>query len=436
MKKGCILLISVFVMNACFYKSVMQDDADDIIKARIYDYDGKTCLVMLEAVFQATSKQGGRGLTQITGFNEYRISVYDISDGRLLVRKKTGKQQSNPLVFLGCTPQNIWFYSFENGIHSLDPEKLEMKISQEIIFEKNPELRGNLAVCEGYQIPQFFQFNDVTQTIILTDNKGYRYFLNTVTLQAERSEREYTPFEEWGKRPFETYVNLPEPYFSISGDLRKQIRVNGKEVNPGITFLDGEFIAERNPAHLSKGIEDKIIFYSDTEKKLNDRIKVLKALNGGRGPEWRSPEQDTLRKLDNDRYTAERMHRDLKESQTDIHRQGSSHRYTQLLSPDTTSFFVFHRSGTAKDAGCIISRVELKNHRDLKEGWTTGIPGLFFDPSAARETSTFKEVFSKGNPEFGFSFFGLAGKKLIFVWMLHAVCLDTETGRIMWMKKI
>ena len=147
-KKIGLILISVICFNACFYKSVMKDEADDIIKARIYDFDGKTCLVMLEAVFQATSKEGGRGLTQITGFNEYRISVYDVLDGRLMARIKAGKQRSQPTEFLGCTPHHIWFYSFENGIHSLDPFTLEKKVSQETIFEINPELRGNLAICE------------------------------------------------------------------------------------------------------------------------------------------------------------------------------------------------------------------------------------------------------------------------------------------------
>jgi hypothetical protein len=111
---------------------------------------------------------------------------------------------------------------------------------------------------------------------------------------------------------------------------------------------------------------------------------------------------------------------------------GNSYSYTPLLSPDTTSFFVFHRSGTQKDAKVVISRIEMKNFKEIKELWTTEIPGLFFDPSAAEETNSFKEVFSKGNPEFRFSFFDRTDNRLIIVWMLHVCCLDMNTGALLW----
>ena len=301
-----------------------------------------------------------------------------------------------------------------------------------MIFDNNPELKGNLAICEWYQIPQYFQFNDITKNVVLTDNKGYRYLLDCETLKAKKTVGEYTSFDSHSDRPFETSVTLPPPNLYISGDLRKQIKVNNKEINPDLSFLDGQFIADRNSARVYEGIQKKLSLYMIQMEKLYPELHRLNSLNNGTGPPWRGLQRDTLRALENTRYSIERNISDLEDSFTDITRQGYSHRYTQLLSPDTTSFLVFHRSGTEKEARVVISRIERKNQMKLKELWITEVPGLFFDPSAARETTIFREVFSRGNPEFRFSQFELVHNRLVIVWMLHIYCIDIESGKVFW----
>lgn len=432
MKKVLVFITLAVLLNGCAFKSVMDGEADDIIKARICSFGDKNYLVMLEAVFQATSKEYNRGVSLVTGHNDLRVSVYDLTNGSLIVRKKTGRQNQQPVEFLGCTDGNLWFYSFEDGIHSLDPLTLETKVSQESVFAENPELRDHLATCEWYQLPQFFQFNEITHQLVLTDDKGYRYLLDPVSIKAKRINWEYRSFDPRRDQPFVTSVASPQSPFALTGDLRKQIKVEGKEVNSDLTFLDGQFIADRNPARTVEGIDARLSGYMIRLEAIYPRIVEMNSLNGGAGPSRGEPLRDTLRLLENYRYSLEAEVRDLERYRTDVTEDGVSHSYVSLLSPDTTSFFVFHRSGTQKDAYVVISRIQMKNYNTASALWETEIQGLFHDPTDAEETNAFKEVFSKGSPEFVFSFFDIAGNKLIIVWMLHVHCLDLETGRVLW----
>jgi hypothetical protein len=167
-------------------------------------------------------------------------------------------------------------------------------------------------------------------------------------------------------------------------------------------------------------------------EELFSKIMTLKALNNGDGPQWRTPERDTLRILEDSSNKIGNDINKLGVCRNDIMVNGHSNSYDQLLSPDTATFFVFHSSGTQKDANVVISRIQLKNNTELHELWSTEMPGLFHNPGAARETNTFKAVFSKGSPEFRFSYINLDNDKLIIVWMLHVYCLNIKDGTILW----
>ena len=432
MKKLTALLVLATALTSCMYKSVMEGEADSIVKARIYNFEGKQNLVMAETVFQATSKEGGRGITLITGFSEQRISVYNLEDGSLIIRKKTGRQNKLPLEFLGCTPGKLWFYSSFDGIHALDPETLEIKVTQETIFEKNPEIKDKLATCEWYELPRYFQFRDISREVVLTDNQGYRYLLDPESLIATKILWEYKPFDPKTDRHFTTAITFPPPTLVLTGELRKQIRVEGKDINPGLTFLAGQFIIDRNPVRIIEGIDRKLSWYMLRMEAIYPDLLELNAMNDGSGPRWGTWQRDTLRRREDTRDKLGYDIKNLEAYRVGISSEGFSHQYNLLLSPDTTSFFVFHSSGTAKDANVVISRIQRNGGAELRELWSTEIPGLFHDPSAARETNTFKEIFSKGSPEFRFSQFEIEGNRLIIVWMLHVHCIDIETGAILW----
>lgn len=92
-----ILLFLVISGFSCMYKSVMEGEADDIKKARIYNYQDNNYLVTIEYVYQVMSKESGRGYTMITGHNDPRISVYDLDSGILIARKKRDGSTGIPL---------------------------------------------------------------------------------------------------------------------------------------------------------------------------------------------------------------------------------------------------------------------------------------------------------------------------------------------------
>ena len=112
MKKLPLLVFLLLLFGGCMHKSVMKDTADDIVKARIYSFDNLHYLVTSELVYQATSKQSGRGITTITGYNEQRISVYNLPDGKLLARglipAGAGRTRDALRPYRGCWAHPRW----------------------------------------------------------------------------------------------------------------------------------------------------------------------------------------------------------------------------------------------------------------------------------------------------------------------------------------
>lgn len=433
MKKIIILLIlTALAGTSCFYKSVMTGEADEINQARIYNFNEKNYLVTMEYVFQAVYKEGGRGINITSGYNDQRISVYNLEDGSLKARKNTGRIDRYPILFLGCSKDHLWFYSPSNGLHTLDPENLEMKLTHDQIMKNNPELGSKLAACEWYQLQQYFQFNDITQNVVVTDNQGYRYFLDIGTLNTKKNEGEYLSFNPRRDRQLETNISFPPPRMSMTGDLRKQIRIDNREVNGSLTFLDGKFMVERDPVRLLTGISEQLTTNKIQMEALNNQLSQLNSTSGGSGPDRRFYQQNFKNRLNNSRQKTENLINELEKALTDISLTGFSHHYSQPLSPDSTSFFVFHSAGTAKEANLRISRIRRTGSVELKELWTTELNGIFYNPDAARETNVFKEVFSKGNPGFRFSQFEMEDNKLVMIWMLHLICINMDNGKLLY----
>lgn len=426
------LLLMLLAMSSCFHKSVMNDGADDIESARIYNFSDGQYLVCLEAVFQATSKKSGQGITQISGYNDMRISVYDLNTGNLVVRKATGTQIDHAIAFLGCTEGNLWFYTMDDGLHSLNPKTLEPVVTQEMIFEKNPSLKDNLATCEWYQYSQFFQYSELKGVVLLSDNQGFRYEMNPKTLEAVKMPGDYTMPLERNDDPLEAYSSFDRKDINMAGDLRKHITWQSKTLDSLTTFLEGEFIADRNITRIYTTIEARKNAAVNNYNKYSRLVDSMKTQNKGAPFLYGSPQYILYRHYDDSLRTANSEKEDLERLMGYIVKDGHTSSYKQLLMPDSTSFFVFHRSNTAKDANVIVSRVQIKNHKQMKELWRTTLPALFFDPSAAEETDAFKIVFSDGSPDFGFSYINLVGNRLIIVWMLHVHCLDINTGKLLW----
>ncbi|MFH0894785.1 MAG: hypothetical protein V2A54_10145 [Bacteroidota bacterium] len=432
MKKLSIFLFSIFVFAGCFHKSVQDGEADNIVKAKIYQFKDGYYLVTLESIFQATSKKSGGGVNVTTGYNDMRITVYDMNTGKIVSRLGTGTMIDHAIEFLGCSEGNIWFYSLDDGLHSREPKTLEIKITQDKFFEKKPDMKDNLAKCEWYQFNQFFQFNDLTKKLFLSDNQGYRYTVDPNTLVFEKQAETFKMPNEHRDDPFETNIKFAGIDISIDGDLRKQIKVRGKEINSSLTFLDGKFIADRDVPRIFNTINTRFQPLKKEYDRLDARKKEMEAANEGKRLRWGDKNYDLQRKVEDSLRDISNEKEELERLIKYITADGHMSSYDQLLSPDSNTFFVFHKTKTAKDANVILSRLQLKNRCELKEMWRVTLLDLFYDPNAAEETDAFKKVFSKGSPDFDFQYIEMTNDKLLVVWMLYAHCIDMKTGKVIW----
>jgi len=117
-------------------------------------------------------------------------------------------------------------------------------------------------------------------------------------------------------------------------------------------------------------------------------------------------------------------------------RDVNPYRTDELLSPDSTSFFVVHKSSISKKSLLAIARVFVDDSLNIKLQWSTGIPSIYFDPDEANQKNGLAEVFSRGNPEYDFKQFECVDNKLIVIYMLHLFAIDITTGHLEWLQPL
>jgi hypothetical protein len=103
-----------------------------------------------------------------------------------------------------------------------------------------------------------------------------------------------------------------------------------------------------------------------------------------------------------------------------------------LLMDDSLSFFIFHAASVADTAKSIISKVKINADTSFSVVWETTLANFYYNPQKADTKGAFAEVFSKGNPQFGYRWFDMAENKLVFISQLRMACIDTKTGKISW----
>jgi len=429
-----LLLLSslLLFLSACMHKSVMEGVTDDVVKSYIYNFKDDSYLITIEKVFQATSKKSNGGFTSISGYNDLRITTYDLFSGKRICRKKIGREQKNAIVILGITEDNIWFYSKKEGLHSRDPKTLEIKITQDKITDMNPDLKDNFADCEWYQLKQFFSFSHTENKLIVSDKQGFRYLINPSDLKAEKLSDNFKFPVEHHNNPFENTALFEQQYITFKGDLRKEITLDSKSLNSDLTFLDGKFIIDNNMTRLTRSLNKNYMECKSNCEKLKNEFDNLIKEHGPDYWKFKGEIYNKYRHLENSIRDIETKKDNCERQLKSVVDYGKMSGGNLLLMPDSITFFVIHKKSTAKDAWLNISKLQLKNNTELIELWKTEIDNIFYDYNAARETSSFKVVFSKGNPSFDYIFVDLINNKLVMIYMLHMFCLDVSNGKILW----
>jgi hypothetical protein len=435
--KLCIIIgflsVSLLLFSSCFHKNIATCNADNILKVIIYSDNATNYLISYESVFQVRSKSSGNGMTTISGINDMRISVYDLSSGELIIREKTNRNVSGEfLSILGVTNNQIWIYSEEDGLHSLNLFTLETEISQEDIISKNQDFADKFAKpAQYYEIGNSYGFDEIHKRLLLSDNEGFKYYLNISTLEIDKIGTDIEISNSFGDNYLGSSGNLDNYSLYFEGDIRKNISLNSTIFNHEISFLDGEFILDKNPNRINQYIKKKHERYRKQSTIIQFEIDSMPEINGKSFYDFDRDVYNKQRSLEKKLDSLDHEYRNIQSDYNDLI-AGKYHFINDLiLQPDSASIFVVHKSSTDKDAKLRISRLKFENNKLLEE-WNIQLDDIYYDYNEALETNDFEEVFSKGNPDFSFEYYEVIDEKLIAISMLHLYCIDVKTGEVFW----
>jgi len=411
----------------------MNDIADDIKEVIISKSNGEAFIIVKGEIFQATSKSDNNGIRQITGYTEYRISSYDLNTGKLSKRITLGDRKENECTFLGETDGKLWYKSVDKklGLHARDPRTLDVIISQDKIIEVNPFLKDNISQPEWNNIGRYYGFDIDKNMPMLSDNSGYLYFIDPSSLKAEKTTESIQDFD-FDNTCTSTSMKIDvNSTIYLSGTPRNYINYYNKE-NKEPSFLKGDFLKSSTIINMLLANPEFLGPYNraiETYKKEIDSIKKFNEDTDTTSTD-KYKNQTAKRNIEYAERNIERTIDKIKDAEDNIERY-SDEKYYDILSKDN-SVYVLSQNDVTDKARCIISKVRLNSDSTTSLQWQRELNDIFRDPDKGFDKSSFEIVFSKGNPVLRTMRVVTGEDKLVFVFMLKAVCLDMQTGRILW----
>src|SRR4249920_1054236 len=146
-----LLLLLLLVLSGCFHKSDKTGEADDVSDFLLCRTSKGDYLVTHEEIFHAQSKSYNNGISQITGYSDYRYSVRDLLSGKTITLYVTGDRE-NDVAPLGFDGINLWCYNAAKigGVEARDPATMQVIISGQKIEATNPSLTNKLSTPKVY----------------------------------------------------------------------------------------------------------------------------------------------------------------------------------------------------------------------------------------------------------------------------------------------
>ena len=401
-------------------KNVMEDKADNISEFLIAESNGEYFLISKEEIFQATSKSDNNGIRQITGFTEYRLSSYDVNSGQLVKRIEFGDRKTGECKLLGYTKGLLWYKSVDPvlGFHARDPKTLDLVIPQDKITEINPFLKGNLSQPEWNSIRNYYGFNSQINMPVVSDNSGFLFTIDPVSLKAEKTDERLEEYK-YDNRCLSSSMKIsPNVMVSLKGSPRNYPDISGKEFKD-ISFLNGEIIESSVQLDPSVSANEflKPVYKEISEYELQiDSIK--KFIN-----ESQVNVKFAERNIQN-------LERKIKYANDKIKRESGKESFSIVT--EDNCIFIYSRTDVTDQSKVLISKINLKNDKEITRIWQTELSNIFTDPEKGMDRSSFDVVFSKGNPNFSTKRAVMGNGKLVIMSMMRAVCIDVESGKILW----
>jgi hypothetical protein len=427
--KVFLLLISAMLFTGCFKKNVTKDDADDIEEIIIANSGGEKILVSKESIFQATSKSSKGGIRTTTGYSEYRLSSYNLNTGELLKRIELGERDDDYLYFLGNTDGKLWYYSQNEklGLHARDPKTLDIVVSQDQILNVNPFLKGNFPKVKWYELRRYFGYDYTKSIPIVSDNSGIIYSLDPTTLKAEKRTGSMTNYK-YEESTQSTSMNIDKDlHVSLSGDPRKHLRIGNKNFEE-LDFLKGEFLFSSGVIPAKDIYPD---YFAPILKEIEKKQRAIDSLNTLIEEQKDETDVWKARMVERMRDRVKHEQRDLENENSKL-TKASDEKINIVISRDK-GFFVIHSTTASDTAKVLITKIRFNvEDKSPSSLWTTLLPNIFYDPDKVYEKGSFDYVFSKGSPNLRTKRVLYSDDKLVFITMLKAVCIDMNTGSILW----
>lgn len=441
LKRGTLVLYfaALVVFSGCYHKDVETDRADDVEATILYTGTDGDFVITKEAIFQANSKSTEGGVTHISGYTEFRLTSYNLATGDQMGRVALGEMIEEANTLLGTTPGKVWMFSIdpEIGLHYRNPKTLE-PIKTWAELSKLPGL-GEIkpARPDWPLIGQYFKVDYDEQKVVLTDEAGFKYYLDPESFEVKKVDVEIRA-ADWDNNPLTGSGSLPnEKYVSLQGDPRKEISYLQKSSGAEVSFLFGQLFLDFDPIKAAQRKEFKRDSMERHWRALEDSVKIYSAAHPEANQEpdyskWTWEQRDIHSHAVSLKQFAEYAKRDYESAL----RSGNIFPENVVLTTDGKSIYMHHANLVADTAHTLISRVNLQPDSSWKIAWTTHLPKFYHNYSKADQAGAFEEVYSKGNPTFDYQWAGTVKNYLVFISQLRMACLDTETGKLLWEKEL
>jgi hypothetical protein len=422
-------LLHYCLLTSCFHKDVMNDAADDVAQSFIYTGKNGSYVITQELIFQATSKSSGGGMTRISGYNECRLTSYDLATGAMLGRVETGEQIDEGISILGVVNDQVWCYSIETelGLHYRDPKTME-------VLKKESELTAlagfDFSRPEWSRILDYYNYEVANGMIVLTDMQGKIYYLDTEKNTLAETESKM-PDDNWMDDYLSSsaYFN-PDEYISFNGDAdRKRLQWQYEDTTADLPFLKPEVFIDLNEANLYKKEQARIVAMTakrDSAKAVVDKVISEHPVFADEYSSWSkmtAEERDFQSVFYTMKRNLEEIERDLEDLTDDF---DDSNDY--VLSDNNYSALIYSASSVADTARAIITCVDITKPKKFTERWHLDLTSFYYDPDKAEGAG----VFDEGDPEFGYRWADIHDGKFVMIAQLQMICIDMKSGKQLW----
>jgi hypothetical protein len=429
---ACCTLI-LFALSSCFHKDVMNDPADDVSQSFIYSGKNGAYIITQELIFQATSKSSGGGISRISGYNECRLTSYDLATGAMLGRVEIGEEIDAGCKILGVVNDQVWCYSVDQevGLHYRDPKTLEVQKKESELTVLNG---FDFSRPEWSRIEDYYNYDVTNGMIVLTDMKGLLYHLDAVNNSLKETETEM-PGEDWSSDYLSSsaYFNS-EDYVSFNGDGdRKKLQWKYEDTTADLPFLKPQLFLDLNEESLYRREQErirKITAQLDSAKAALDKVIAAHPVFADESASW-SEMTEEERGMRNDFYNMKREVEEIDRNLEDL-TDAFDDNNDYALSDKPYSCLVYSASTVSDTARAILTCVDQSKPKKFVERWHLDLTSFYYDPDKAEGAG----VFDEGDPEFGYRWADLHDGKFVMIAQLQMICVDMSSGKKLWEIKL